>query len=278
MRRLRCAGLIGGAAMCCVASGVRADATSMTRNRAAKRVVALSPWEQAEQGRDALEATPDESRTRADYTRVMDAYRAIYHANPADIHAAAAVNAVAELLAEQGRGMHDVKSLKAAVGQYEFLRKQYPASSLRVQALLAEGQIEQDDLGDAAAAKEKYRLLLKQHPKSEQAEEASAALASLEVQGSRFEVRGKTAAKDAAVQLTHRDNAAMNGASQSAAVQRKLQKANVRVSVASGPTLTSGYDACRLHGPRAELAGCGLPKAALRECGDAAGASGRRRR
>src|SRR6185437_12237082 len=179
MRWLQCAacvaGLMGGtAAVCSGASGVRADAASMRHSRAAKKVVSLSLWEQAEQGREALEGTPEESRTRADYTRAMDAYRAIYHANPADVHAAAAVNAVAELLAEQGRGMHDAKSLKAAVGQYEFLRSQYPASSLRVQALLAEGQIEQDDLGDAVAAKEKYKLLLKLHPKSEQAEEASA--------------------------------------------------------------------------------------------------------
>ena len=73
--------------------------------------------------------------------------------------------------------------LQAAVGQYEFLRTQYPGSSLRVQALLAEGQVEQIDLGDAAAAKEKYKLLLKQYPKSGQAEEARAALASL-AQGS----------------------------------------------------------------------------------------------
>ena len=99
----------------------------------------LSPWEQAERGRDALEAISEGDRTRADYARAMDAYRAIYHANPADVHAPAAVNAVAELLAEQGRGLHDAKSLKAAVGQYEFLRTQYPGSSLRVQALLAEG-------------------------------------------------------------------------------------------------------------------------------------------
>jgi hypothetical protein len=44
-----------------------------------------------------------ETRTRADYARAMDAYRAIYHAKPGDVHAPAAVNAVAELLAEQGR-------------------------------------------------------------------------------------------------------------------------------------------------------------------------------
>ena len=188
--------------------------------------MALTPWEQAERGREALEAIPAETRTRADYTRSMDAYRAIYHADPADVHAPAAVNAVAELLAEQGRVLHDEKSLRAAVGQYEFLRMQYPASSLGVQALLAEGQIAQNDLKDATAARERYKLLLKDHPKSEQAEEARAGIASIEVQGPRFEVQGKTAgAKASAEQPTHptppaklagsanRDSSATNGAS-----------------------------------------------------------------
>lgn len=84
---------------------MRADTTSVARSHAAKRPVALSPWDQAEQARDALEAIPEGDRTRADYERAMDAYRAIYHANPGDVHAPAAVNAVAELLAEQGRGL-----------------------------------------------------------------------------------------------------------------------------------------------------------------------------
>src|SRR3984885_3625461 len=144
-----------------------------------KRHAELSAWEQAERGRETLEAMPEGTRTKADYTRAMDGFRAVYHESPRDVHAPAAVNAVAELLAEQGRGLHDAKSLKAAVGQYEFLRTQYPASSLDVQALLTEGQIEQDDLGDAAVAKEKYKLLLKTHPKSEQAEEAKAGLESV---------------------------------------------------------------------------------------------------
>jgi N-acetylmuramoyl-L-alanine amidase len=218
------AGLGCVVAVCCGAAGARADSHPTAKSRAAKKVVALSPWEQAEQGRDALEAIADETRTRAEYARVMDTYRAIYHANPADEHAPAAVNAVAELLAEQGRGLHDAKSLQAAVGQYEFLQKQYPASSLGVQALLAEGQIEQDDLNDAAAAKEKYKLLLKKHPMSEQAEEAKAGIASL-TQGTSIRDRksgrqlsvagsqlsGKTTIS-AAEQPTYRDGEAMNGA------------------------------------------------------------------
>ncbi|WP_125488014.1 N-acetylmuramoyl-L-alanine amidase [Edaphobacter aggregans] len=145
-----------------------------------RRVAEMSPWEQATQGREALEAIPDGSRTKADYARAMDGYRAIYHETPQSQYAAASVNAVAELLAEQGRGLQDAKSLKAAVGQYEFLRTQYPGSSLRVGALLAEAQIYENDLHDATAAKEKYALLVKQYPRSSQAEEARAGLDSLE--------------------------------------------------------------------------------------------------
>ena len=156
--------------------------TASSQNPCVEEECAAHAVEQAEQGREALEAIPADRRTQADYTQAMDAYRAIYHADPADVHAPAAVNAVAELLAEQGRTPHDEKSLRAAVGQYEFLRTQYPASSLDVQALLAEGQIAQNDLKDAAAARDRYKLLLKEHPRSEQAEEARAGLASLDMQ------------------------------------------------------------------------------------------------
>jgi N-acetylmuramoyl-L-alanine amidase len=151
-----------------------------------QRKVELTPWERAEHGLETLAAIPAGARTRADYTRAMDGFRAVYHEAPGDAHAPDSVNAVAELLAEQGRGLHDAKLLKAAVGQYEFLRTQYPGSSLRVGALLAQAQIYQNDLHDAAAAKERYALLVKQYPRSAQAEEAKAGIASLKA-GSREE-------------------------------------------------------------------------------------------
>ena len=98
----------------------------------------LTPWEQAERGREVLEAIPAGARTRSDYDHALDGFRSLYHEHPADVHAPASVFAVAELLAEEGRGRHDPKTLKAAVGQYEFLRMQYPTCSLNVRALLAE--------------------------------------------------------------------------------------------------------------------------------------------
>ncbi len=71
----------------------------------------------------------------------MDNFRAIYHADPASLHAPGAVDQVAELLAEQGRALNDRKSLRAAAGQYQFLAKAYPASSLAAPALVHARQL-----------------------------------------------------------------------------------------------------------------------------------------
>jgi N-acetylmuramoyl-L-alanine amidase len=167
-------------------------------------VAALTPWEKATKEREVLEALSSKQRTREDYSRVLDLYREVYHANPGDKYAAAAVNAVAELLVEQGRDLSDEKSLKDAVGQYEFLRKQYPGSSLRVGALLAEAQINENDLHDAAAAREQYALFLKQYPGSSRADEAKAGLASLDAKDRQLKPasRAQRAAKNAKPQET----------------------------------------------------------------------------
>ncbi len=96
----------------------------------------------------------------------MESFRAIYHGNPADVHAAAAVAQVAELLEEQGRELHDDKSLRDAAGQYEFLAKQYPASPLAPPALRAEVELfGSDGLSDAAEAKRAAVLLKKTYPR-----------------------------------------------------------------------------------------------------------------
>ncbi|MDE1177992.1 MAG: N-acetylmuramoyl-L-alanine amidase [Edaphobacter sp.] len=169
--------------------------TSKTTSAASRKHAAapLTPWEKATRGRERLEAMPLASRTKADYAKVLDDYRMIYHSDPQSKYAPPAVNAVAELLTSQGHELNDTKSLKDAVGQYEFLRKQYPGSSLRVSALLAEGQLYENDLGDPASAKQCYQQLLKQYPKSEQTEEARAGLESLQRRASGSSAKSATA-------------------------------------------------------------------------------------
>jgi N-acetylmuramoyl-L-alanine amidase len=198
--------------------------------KATRRHVELTPWEQAERGLEKLEAIPEGTRTRADYAKAMDGFRAVYHEAPGDVHAPDSVNAVAELLAEQGRGLHDAKSLKAAVGQYEFLRTQYPGSSLRVGALMAEAQIYENDLHDAGAARERYSLLVKEYPRSSLAEEARAGIASLDqgaghTQGS----EGKALGSD--LGATRRSEASPAGSQGSAAAEGATGSSFVPMSV-----------------------------------------------
>ena len=133
---------------------------------------AVSPWERAQHLRESLAAEPESIRTRAVYTRAIDAFRAIYFASPRDPHAPASILAVANLEAEEGRLLHDRKALQAAATQYEFLRTQYPASSLVPEAILAQAQLEADERNNLKAARTLYTLLLHDHPHSEQASAA----------------------------------------------------------------------------------------------------------
>ena len=114
-----------------------------------------------------------------DYRTVMDAYRLIYHANPGDLHAPEAVLNVGNLLAEEGVVLHDGHPMQAALGQYEFLRKQYPTSSLRITAALEEAHIAAAGLHDSKLAREKYTDFVREFPKSQRVPEARDALAEL---------------------------------------------------------------------------------------------------
>ncbi len=139
----------------------------------------LSPFDKAQRLREALEGRPEQQRTRRDYERVLDAYRAVYHGDPASPKADASILAVADLLAEQGRVFQDEKSLHDAIGQYEFLRKQYPASRFRASALFTQGEIYLRDLEDRDAAKTTFQQFLKLYPQSPLGDEARQELKSI---------------------------------------------------------------------------------------------------
>jgi len=120
--RRRGAVCLGVGALFCVASSSTAQKSD-------------TPWQAAVAARQSFEAEPSGEHSKAEYSAIMDNFRAIYHTNPGDPHAAKAIEQVAELLAEQGRELNDKKSLRAAAGQYEFLAKAYPGGAIASNAL-----------------------------------------------------------------------------------------------------------------------------------------------
>ncbi|HEY7615528.1 MAG TPA: hypothetical protein VH744_01890, partial [Terriglobales bacterium] len=113
---------------------------------------ALAQFENAERMREALSERPSQERTRREFQQAISAYRSVYFGLPTSTRAAASAFRVAELLLEMGRQFDDKKALEAALRQYQFLRREYPGSSLRMEALFTIGEIYKDDLGDGEQA------------------------------------------------------------------------------------------------------------------------------
>jgi len=149
-----------------------AHATSVAR----KKHLSLEQYHKALQMREALRGRPESQRSPEDYDRVIDAFRKVYHISPTSTRADASVLAVGDLLTEKARLEDDEKGFKSAIGQYEFLAREYPGSKYRFEALLSVGQIYREDLGDNDAAKATFEDFLKRYPHHPLAETAKAAL------------------------------------------------------------------------------------------------------
>jgi N-acetylmuramoyl-L-alanine amidase len=135
-------GAVAWVGLCCGGAG-----SAQTRTKAAQK----SPWDAAVEARTRFEAEAAGTHTKVEYAAVMDGFRAIYHGDPSDPHAARAVEQVAELLVEQGTELKDQKSLKDAAGQYEFLAKAYPAYSQAEKKRLAAAKLGGDEVVRRAA-------------------------------------------------------------------------------------------------------------------------------
>lgn len=144
-----------------------------------KAPAARTQFTRAEKLRARLNARLPKELAPKDYRRVVEAYRRVYYLDPGSSKASASVTAVAELLAGMGHQFDDAKALRAAIGQYKFLLREYPGNPYRGLALLSMAQIYQDDLHEAGQAKAIYQQLLKEYPRSKHAEEARQALARI---------------------------------------------------------------------------------------------------
>lgn len=165
---------------CALACLLLAPASTFARTVLQKKQAARVQFETAERLRDSLESKPETQRTRHDFQKVMDAYRKVYYTAPSWARADAAVQAVAELLEDQGRILSDPKSFKDAIGQLVFLRREYPGSKHRAEALFTIGEIYRDDLDDAKQAKATFEDFVKHYPGNSRAQEARKAIAEID--------------------------------------------------------------------------------------------------
>jgi N-acetylmuramoyl-L-alanine amidase len=134
-------------------------------------------FDAAQQIQETLEGRPLETRTRLDYERVIKAYRRVYMEAPTSVRADPSVVAAAQMTEEMGRRFNDPDVLRSAVEQYEFLRREYPGSKFRFDALFRIGEIYKDDLHDKTKADATFEEFLHRYPRNQFADAARHALA-----------------------------------------------------------------------------------------------------
>jgi len=148
---------------------------------------ARQQFAKAERMREALNGRPAGERTRREYQRVIDSYRRVYFGSPVSSKADPSVVATAELMIEMGRRFDDNKILRGAVGQYRFLRKEYPGSKYRFDALFTIGEIYKDDLNDPEEARTIFEDFLHRYPRNRLAEDARAAMKEIDADADAME-------------------------------------------------------------------------------------------
>lgn len=154
----------------------------------------------AERLREAVNGKPLAERSRHDYQRVLNAYRSVYHGAPASAKADPSVVAVAETLVEMGRHFEDDKILHEAIDQYRFLRREYPGSKYRFDALFTIGEIYQDDLNDPEAARAAFQEFLKRYPHNRLSGDALQAIVALNRPAQTTNSSGKPRSAQAAIE------------------------------------------------------------------------------
>jgi N-acetylmuramoyl-L-alanine amidase len=159
---------------------------------------ARQQFTKAERAREALNGRPVGERTRHEYQRVIDSYRRVYFGSPASSKADPSVVATAELMVEMGRRFDDNKILRGAVEQYRFLRKEYPGSKYRFDALFTIGEIYKDDLNDPEEARTTFEIFLHRYPRNRLADDARSAVKEIDAEADEMERTAEKAASESA--------------------------------------------------------------------------------
>jgi N-acetylmuramoyl-L-alanine amidase len=181
----------------------------------------------AERMSEALNGRPPADRSRHDYQRVINAYRSVYFGAPTSTKADPSVVALAETLVEMGRRFDDAKILNGAIAEYKFLRREYPGSKYRCDALFTIGEIYKDDLDQPEQARATFQDFLHRYPHNRLVEDAQQAIAELDQQAQ-------------AAKKTERENSDKAGKKDAAAKSAPSAMGSKGVAGASGKPTAEG--------------------------------------
>jgi N-acetylmuramoyl-L-alanine amidase len=194
----------------------------------------------AERMQEALNGRPLADRTRRDYQRVINAYRNVYYGAPTSTKADPSVVAVAETLVEMGRRFDDDKILNSAISQYRFLRREYPGSKYRCDALFTIGEIYKDDLDDPEEARATFQEFLHRYPHNRLVEDAQQAIVELDRQA---EADKKAAA---AKQIKENDKQTLDSANRAKDLAAKDAQTHAKAAAPDAAEGDSGHRGGRL--------------------------------
>jgi N-acetylmuramoyl-L-alanine amidase len=191
---------------------------------------ARQQFTKAERMREALNGRPAGERTRREYQRVIDSYRRVYFGSPASSKADPSVVATAELMVEMGRRFDDNKILRGAVEQYRFLRKEYPGSKYRFDALFTIGEIYKDDLNDPEEARTTFENFLHRYPRNRLADDARSAVKEIDADADEMERTAEKAARKQRSKVSASASAGADDAAESANAASVRRSALPRVT------------------------------------------------
>lgn len=149
-----------------------------------RRASAQDQFQRAEMQRAALEAKAERERSVRDYEDLVSAYRRVYLITPNAVEVPPAIKEVADLYRRMGE-QFEPGYFQSAIKTYDFLIHDYPASSLREEALLAIAEIRRKNLSPSdrtqlELAQKSYEDFLEQYPHSPNAAQARKALAEIQ--------------------------------------------------------------------------------------------------
>jgi N-acetylmuramoyl-L-alanine amidase len=170
--RICCAFLFASLLVFSAPPSVGAAVFSRSRARAA--------YESAARLYANLSLQPESARRRADYEKVIRAFRAVHYADPAYGKAPVALKLIAELYTEMGQRFSSDEYYQAAIDAYRYLIAQYPHSGLSRDALFTLGEIYRSELDSPDQARQAFQEFAAKYPRSSKAAEAQAKIKQID--------------------------------------------------------------------------------------------------